>query len=252
MKAKFKFEIMNALGAVLQDEEFKVAYYILNRLALEDTNRVKIYRAMLADLTGKSERTISRITDKLDEKGIIKKDTVSDSKNRYNYYSIHPNIEQQLTQNNTKLGHEEQETTPNLVTDDRFNKKEKNNKNIKNKINIKENFMKESENPLDGFSSSSFDDEMNRLFDKTLSDKKGKPLEVYQIFAEKGQEQFNWLCRYLNENNEDLYKGTRGSREHVARHQHLTIPTVHQFVTVPMETNVKQTKQSKYNDGLPF
>ena len=138
MKAKFKFEIMNALGAILQDEEFKVAYYILNRLALEDTNRVKIYRAMLADLTNKSERSISRITDKLDEKGIIKKDTVSDSKNRYNYYSIHPNIEQSIVQNNAKLGHKEQETTPNLVTDDRFNKKEKNNKNIKNKRNIKE------------------------------------------------------------------------------------------------------------------
>lgn len=135
MNARFKFEIMNSLGAILQDEEFKVAYYILNRLALENTNRVKIYRAMLADLTNKSERTISRITDKLDEKGIIKKDTVSDSKNRYNYYSIHPNIEQSITQNNAKLGNELQETTPNLVTDDRFNKKEK---KYKNKRNIKE------------------------------------------------------------------------------------------------------------------
>jgi DNA-binding Lrp family transcriptional regulator len=133
----------------LQDEEFKVAYYILNRLALEDTNRVKIYRAMLADLTGKSERTISRITDKLDEKGIIKKDTVSDSKNRYNYYSIHTNIEQQLTQNDDKLGHEEQETTPNLVTDDRFNKKEKKYNNKRNKevkeskkVEVKKTFPK--------------------------------------------------------------------------------------------------------------
>lgn len=154
MKARFKFEIMNNLGTILQDEEFKVAYYILNRLALEDTNRVKIYRAMLADLTGKSERTISRITDKLDEKGIIKKDTVSDSKNRYNYYSIHPNIEQQLTQNNAKLGHEEQETTPNLVTDDRFNKKEK---KYKNKRNIKEKEFEKSE--LEQAESSTVEDE---------------------------------------------------------------------------------------------
>ena len=154
MKARFKFEIMNSLGTVLQDEEFKVAYYILNRLALENTNRVKIYRAMLADLTGKSERTISRITDKLDEKGIIKKDTVSDSKNRYNYYSIHPNIEQQLTQNDDKLGHEEQETTPNLVTDDRFNKKEK---KYKNKRNIKEKEIEESE--LEQAESSTVEDE---------------------------------------------------------------------------------------------
>lgn len=154
MKARFRFEIMNSLGTVLQDEEFKVAYYILNRLALEDTKRVKIYRAMLADLTGKSERTISRITDKLDEKGIIKKDTVSDSKNRYNYYSIHPNIEQQLTQNDDKLGHEEQETTPNLVTDDRFNKKEK---KYKNKRNIKEKEIEESE--LEQAESSTVEDE---------------------------------------------------------------------------------------------
>lgn len=154
MKARFKFEIMNSLGTVLQDEEFKVAYYILNRLALEDTNRVKIYRAMLADLTGKSERTISRITDKLDEKGIIKKDTVSDSKNRYNYYSIHPNIEQSITQNDDKLGHEEQETTPNLVTDDRFNKKEK---KYKNKRNIKEKEFEESE--LEQAESSTVEDE---------------------------------------------------------------------------------------------
>ena len=154
MKARFKFEIMNSLGTILQDEEFKVAYYILNRLALEDTNRVKIYRAMLADLTGKSERTISRITDKLDEKGIIKKDTVSDSKNRYNYYSIHPNIEQQLSQNDDKLGHEEQETTSNLVTDDRFNKKEK---KYKNKRNIKEKEIEESE--LEQAESSTVEDE---------------------------------------------------------------------------------------------
>lgn len=154
MKARFKFEIMNNLGTILQDEEFKVAYYILNRLALEDTNRVKIYRAMLADLTGKSERTISRITDKLDEKGIIKKDTVSDSKNRYNYYSIHPNIEQSITQNDDKLGHEEQETTPNLVTDDRFNKKEK---KYKNKRNIKEKEFEESE--LEQAESSTVEDE---------------------------------------------------------------------------------------------
>ena len=149
MKARFKFEVMNALGAILQDEEFKVAYYILNRLALEDTNRTKIYRAMLADLTGKSERSISRITDKLDEKGIIKKDTVSDSKNRYNYYSIHPNIEQSIAQNVDKLGHKEQETTPNLVTDERFNQKDNiytNKQNIELKeskrVEVKKTFPK--------------------------------------------------------------------------------------------------------------
>jgi hypothetical protein len=49
---------------------------------------VKIYRAVLADLTGKSERTISRITDKLAEQGLIIKDSVSDGSKLYNYYGI--------------------------------------------------------------------------------------------------------------------------------------------------------------------
>lgn len=130
-RARFRFDLFNQLG-MIQDEEFKVAYFILNRLALENTDRVKIYRAMLADLTGKSERTISRITDRLDEKKIIKKDVVSDSKNRYNYYSIHPEFEQSVTQNNTKLGHTLQQIDQNSVTDDTFNKTYKSNKKQNN------------------------------------------------------------------------------------------------------------------------
>lgn len=192
MKAKFKFEVMNALGAILKDEEFKVAYFILNRLALEDTNRVKIYRAMLADLTDKSERTISRITDKLDEKGIIKKDTVSDSKNRYNYYSIHPNIEQSMTENNTKLGHTKQETIPNLVTDDRFNKKEKNNKNIKIKRNIKEKKQFEIDckdnnieiNNEESYENKTLEKELEKAIEENLIPTVNKKVEVKKQFVQ--------------------------------------------------------------------
>ena len=109
-KAKFDFELMNSLGH-LKDEEFKVAYYILNTIGMSSDGHPKIYRAVLADLCNKSERTISRITDKLDELGIITKDVVSDGNKKYNFYSV-----------------PRQKTKQNLVMDDTFNKSNKSNK----------------------------------------------------------------------------------------------------------------------------
>lgn len=112
-KAKFDFELMNSLGH-LKDEEFKVAYYILNTIGMSKDKHPKIYRAVLADMCGKSERTISRITDRLDELGVIKKDVVSDGNKKYNYYS-----------------NPRQKTEQNYVTDDTFNKSDKMNKSDK-------------------------------------------------------------------------------------------------------------------------
>lgn len=117
-KAKFDFKLMNSLGH-LKDEEFKVAYYILNTIGMSKDKHPKIYRAVLADMCGKSERTISRITDRLDELGVIKKDVVSDGKNKYNYYSI----PQQKTEQNSATG--DTENTQKRVTDDTFNKTDK-------------------------------------------------------------------------------------------------------------------------------
>lgn len=74
----------------ISDEQFKVLYFIYNTIAMnaDDSGYAKIYRAVLADLTGKSERTISRITDKLVEQGLIIKHNVSDGSKLYNYYCI--------------------------------------------------------------------------------------------------------------------------------------------------------------------
>ncbi len=82
-------KMLSQLGR-LSDEQFKVLFFIYNSINLnsDHTNRAKIYRAVLADLTGKSERTISRITDKLAEQGLIIKDCVSDGTKLYNYYGI--------------------------------------------------------------------------------------------------------------------------------------------------------------------
>lgn len=133
-------KMLSKLGQ-LNDEQFKVLFFIYNSINLnsDNTNRVKIYRAVLADLTGKSERTISRITDKLAEQGLIVKDCVSDGSKLYNYYGI-PTSEKE-----EKVDNEKQKAVSNLVTDDRVKEHERTRKNIKelkdNKSNINDNII---------------------------------------------------------------------------------------------------------------
>lgn len=115
-------KMLSQLGR-LNDEQFKVLFFIYNSINLnsDHTNRVKIYRAVLADLTGKSERTISRITDILAEKGLIIKDSVSDGTKLYNYYGI-----------------PKQKTEGNLVTDDRVKVLERTESTKRTEKNLKE------------------------------------------------------------------------------------------------------------------
>lgn len=113
-KGKFDFKLMTSLGK-LNDEQFKVMFFILNTINLNGGNRTKIYRAVLADICGKSERTISRITDKLAEQGLIVKDSVSDGSKLYNYYAL------PMTKNKEKVDNEKQKTESISVIDDRVN-----------------------------------------------------------------------------------------------------------------------------------
>lgn len=122
--AKFDFRLMNSLGH-LKDEEFKIAYFILNTIGMNNGKRTKIFRAVIAEWAGKSEKTISRITDKLNELGIIKKDLVSDGIKTSNYYS---NVCPQTEQN---LDTDGQQNDENLDTDVPLNKSNKSNKNYK-------------------------------------------------------------------------------------------------------------------------
>ena len=127
-------KMLSQLGQ-LNDEQFKVLFFIYNTINLnsDNTNRVKIYRAVLADLTGKSERTISRITDKLAEQGLIIKDCVSDGSKLYNYYSL------PVTKTEEKLDNRKPKTEEILVTDDTFKRTLKNLKEHKStKKNLKE------------------------------------------------------------------------------------------------------------------
>ena len=122
-------KMLSQLGR-LSDEQFKVLFFIYNSINLnsDHTNRAKIYRAVLADLTGKSERTISRITDKLAEQGLIIKDCVSDGSKLYNYYGI-----------------PKQKIEGNLVTDDRVKEHKELESTKRTRKNLKEQKRMERE-----------------------------------------------------------------------------------------------------------
>lgn len=163
---KIKTDSMLSKLGHINDEEFKVLFFILNTINMNSGNEhsVKIYRAVLADLCGKSERTISRITDKLALKGLIVKDSVSDGTKLYNYYSI-----------------PKQKTTSNLVTDDRVKESKeikvyKENKEIKeNKEDLKKEFEEACKSEID------WEEELDIMKEeiKTASNKK----EIKQIGA---------------------------------------------------------------------
>lgn len=186
-------KMLSQLGR-LNDEQFKVLFFIYNSINLnsDHTNRVKIYRAVLADLTGKSERTISRITDILAEKGLIIKDSVSDGTKLYNYYGI-----------------PKQKTEGNLVTDDRVKELERTKstkrteKNLKElKEEIKREFEtacgvdEEMETELDevGISSDDFnwDDEIKRFKARVNKTKTKEELKGISIDFHKKMNDFNF------------------------------------------------------------
>lgn len=143
-------KMLSQLGRI-GDEQFKVLFFIYNTINLnsDHNNRAKIYRAVLADLTGKSERTITRITDQLVEKGLIVKDYVSDGTKLYNYYSIPKQLlEENLVINDNK-------TEANLVTDGRVKEYKRTESTIKNlkeqkeEKELKEELVKQCEIKLE-------------------------------------------------------------------------------------------------------
>ena len=141
-KIKVKTDKMLAKLGQLNDEQFKVLFFIYNTINLkhdESNFGTKIYREVLADLTGKSVRTISRITDKLVEQGLIVKNCASDGTKLYNYYSI----PRQKTSSNLVI--DETETTQNLVTDDRVKEHNRTKQYIKEQNRTEKNTKEDIE-----------------------------------------------------------------------------------------------------------
>ena len=105
--------IISKLPKMCKPNEFMVAYFIINTMAISKSDRVKMYRGELADLCNMTERNISRITESLNNIGIITKDIIGDAekKKTYNFYRLNwQKVEDILT----KLDNEDNTLLPNL------------------------------------------------------------------------------------------------------------------------------------------
>lgn len=82
--------IVSKLPKICKPNEFVVAFFLVNTMMMEKKDRIKIYRGNLADLCNMSERNISRITERLNQIGIIQKELIGDAekKKTYNYYRL--------------------------------------------------------------------------------------------------------------------------------------------------------------------
>lgn len=87
---KCSLAILSRLPQICKPNEFMVAYFIINTMAINGKDRVKMYRGQLADLCNMSERNITRLTDSLSKIGIITKDLIGDAEKgkTYNFYCL--------------------------------------------------------------------------------------------------------------------------------------------------------------------
>lgn len=82
--------LIGRLPQICKPNEFMVAYFIINTMSIEKKDRIKMYRGKLADLCNMTERNISRITERLNQIGIIQKELIGDAekKKTFNYYRL--------------------------------------------------------------------------------------------------------------------------------------------------------------------
>ena len=103
---------MNKAVETADGNEFRLLYVIANTMSLKKEGHTKIYRDMLADKLNLSTKQISRLTNSLVEKGLLKKDLVSENGKTVCYYSLN-------------LDKNKKETAMNLDKNVPLNKREK-------------------------------------------------------------------------------------------------------------------------------
>lgn len=92
---------MNKAVELTDGNEFRLLYVIANTISLKKEGHTKIYREMLADKLNLSTKQISRLTNSLVEKGLLKKDLVSENGKTVCYYSL--NLDKSEKKSTTKL-----------------------------------------------------------------------------------------------------------------------------------------------------
>lgn len=81
-------KFLNYAVEIAEGNEFRLLYLIANTMSLRNEGRTKIYRDMLADKLGLSKRQISRLTDSLEEKGLLRKDLIYENGKSVCFYSL--------------------------------------------------------------------------------------------------------------------------------------------------------------------
>ena len=94
-------KFMNHAVEIADGNEFRLLYVIANTLSLKKEGRTKIYRDMLADKLGLSAKQITRLTNALVDKGLLKKDLVYEKDKSVNYYSL--NLDNFETKSTSKV-----------------------------------------------------------------------------------------------------------------------------------------------------
>ena len=92
---------MNKAVELTDGNEFRLLYVIANTISLKKEGHTKIYRDMLADKLNLSPKQISRLTNSLVEKGLLKKDLVSENGKTVCYYSL--NLDKNEKKSTSKL-----------------------------------------------------------------------------------------------------------------------------------------------------
>ena len=93
-------KFMNKAVELTDGNEFRLLYVIANTISLKKEGHTKIYRELLADKLNLSTKQISRLTNSLVEKGLIKKDLVSENDKTVCFYSLNLDKKDQLSTSN--------------------------------------------------------------------------------------------------------------------------------------------------------
>lgn len=82
------YKFMNYALEHTEGNEFRVLYFIANTLSMKEANRCKIYNEVIADYLNMDKRSVMRMTKKLEEKSLLKKDLVFENGKSKVFYSL--------------------------------------------------------------------------------------------------------------------------------------------------------------------
>lgn len=99
-KRMLNLKFMNEALKITNGNEFRLLYVIANNPQLKEHGRTKIYRDMMADMLNLSTKQITRLTDSLVEKGLLRKDLVSENGKTVCFYAL--NLDKNVPLNKSK------------------------------------------------------------------------------------------------------------------------------------------------------